>query len=80
VEEGRRNDCQPLQLVLRALIQRRLDGAVVEAVHALFRPRRCGFHALVGIIVGHSGNETTAVSVASCYIWIKEAMEKLSGS
>ena len=37
-----------------------------------------GMHALVGIIVGHSGGETTAVSIASNYIWIKETLERLS--
>jgi len=30
--------------------------------------------------VGHSGSKTTAVSVASYYVWIKEEMEKLGGS
>lgn len=39
-----------------------------------------GLHPLVGILVGHSGSKTTAVSVASYYVWIKEEMEKLGGS
>jgi hypothetical protein len=39
-----------------------------------------GLNALVEIIVGHRGGETTAVPIAPNYLWIKETMEKLGST